>query len=74
MRTVKLSGGRALTSADLNRSGALPRDVMASAEAIVDDVVTSAATVEELAGVLRRAGAERIEVWTLTRTYPPSER
>ena len=38
MRTVKLSGGRALTSADLNRSGALPRDVMASAEAIVDDV------------------------------------
>jgi len=38
MRTVELSGGRALTPADLNRSGALPRDVMASAEAIVDDV------------------------------------
>lgn len=42
--------------------------------AIVDDVVTSAATVEELAGVLRRAGAERIEIWTLTRTYPSSDR
>ena len=28
MRTVKLSGGRTLTTADLNRSGALPRDVM----------------------------------------------
>lgn len=38
MRTVELSGGRALTSADLNRSGALPRDVMDAAEAIVDDV------------------------------------
>ena len=38
MREVILSGGRALTQADLNRSGALPADIMASAEAIVDDV------------------------------------
>jgi len=38
MRTVKLSGGRTLTTADLNRSGALPRDVMDAAGAIVDDV------------------------------------
>ena len=38
MRTVELRGSRRLTQADLNRSGALPADVMASAEAIVDEV------------------------------------
>ena len=38
MRTVTLAGGRRLTLADLNRSGALPADVIASAERIVDDV------------------------------------
>ncbi|MGE5154249.1 MAG: ComF family protein [Bdellovibrio bacteriovorus] len=36
--------------------------------AIVDDVVTTGSTVEELARVLRRAGAERIAVWAVART------
>lgn len=36
--------------------------------AILDDVVTTGSTVEELARVLRRAGAERIEVWAVART------
>ena len=35
---VDLTGGRALTEADIKRSGALPREVMESAAAIVDDV------------------------------------
>ncbi len=35
---VDLTGGRALTDADIKRAGALPKEVMASAEAIVDDV------------------------------------
>lgn len=35
---------------------------------IVDDVVTTGATVYELARMLRRAGAEHIEVWSLART------
>ena len=35
---VDLTGGRELTDADIQRSGALPREVMDSAEAIVDDV------------------------------------
>jgi ComF family protein len=35
--------------------------------AILDDVVTTASTVSELAKVLRRAGAERIEVWAVAR-------
>jgi ComF family protein len=36
--------------------------------AILDDVVTTGSTVRELAGVLRRAGAEQIEVWAIART------
>lgn len=38
MRTVTLQGGRRLTTQDLNRTGALPKDVMDSAQAIVDAV------------------------------------
>ena len=36
--------------------------------AILDDVVTTGNAVEELARVLRRAGAARIEVWAVART------
>lgn len=36
--------------------------------AIIDDVVTTAATVGELARALRQAGAERIDVWAIART------
>ena len=36
--------------------------------AIIDDVVTTGATVNELASTLRRAGARHIEVWCLART------
>lgn len=35
--------------------------------AIVDDVMTSGATIEALARVLRRAGAARVEAWVLAR-------
>jgi len=35
--------------------------------AILDDVVTTGATVDELARSLRRAGVERIEVWSIAR-------
>lgn len=38
MRTVTLQGERRLTIQDLNRTGALPKEVMESAEAIVDAV------------------------------------
>ncbi len=38
MRTVTLEGGRRLTQADLNRSGALPAEVCSAAEKIVEDV------------------------------------
>lgn len=36
--------------------------------AILDDVVTTASTVSELARVLRRAGSRRVDVWTIART------
>jgi len=39
----------------------------ASHVAIVDDVVTTATTVEVLAKLLRRHGAQQIEVWTVAR-------
>lgn len=35
--------------------------------AIIDDVVTTGATCNEIARLLKRAGAKRIEVWTLAR-------
>ena len=38
MRRVVLGAGRRLTQADLNRSGALPADVVSAAEKIVDEV------------------------------------
>ena len=38
MRTITLASGQRLGNADLHRSGALPRNVMDAAAAIVDDV------------------------------------
>lgn len=36
--------------------------------AVLDDVVTTGSTASEIARILRRAGAERVEVWALART------
>ena len=38
--------------------------------AIVDDVMTTGATLAELAGTLKRAGAEWVENWVIARTFP----
>ena len=46
---------------------ALPARVLTHV-AIVDDVVTTGATVSALAQVLRRQGAQRIDVWAVART------
>jgi ComF family protein len=40
--------------------------------AVVDDVMTTGATLDELAGVLKRAGAARVVNWVVARTLPPS--
>ena len=53
---------RNLRGAFMVDSSAVPSRV-----AIVDDVLTTGATVESLALALRRAGCRRIEVWTVAR-------
>jgi ComF family protein len=40
---------------------------------VVDDVMTTGATFEEIARVLRTAGAARVQVWALARTPPPGD-
>ena len=51
------------------RSTALP----SGAEiALVDDVMTTGATLEELAATLKRAGAARVVNWVVARTPPPA--
>jgi ComF family protein len=41
---------------------------------IVDDVVTTGATVGELSRELLRAGAQRVDVWACCRAAPPGDR
>lgn len=38
--------------------------------AVVDDVMTSGATLAEVAGTLKRAGAAWVENWVIARTFP----
>src|SRR5262245_16356285 len=44
--------------------------VAGCALAVVDDVMTTGASLEELARTLKRAGAERVENWVVARTWP----
>ena len=46
---------------------AVTREIAGKRIAIVDDVVTTGSTVNEIARVLRHAGAEHIEVWAVAR-------
>ena len=41
--------------------------------AVVDDVMTTGATLEELARTLKRAGAARVLNWVVARTFPPQD-
>jgi ComF family protein len=41
--------------------------------ALVDDVMTTGATVAEAAGVLKRAGARSVQVWVVARTPRPQD-
>jgi ComF family protein len=40
---------------------------------VVDDVMTTGATLAEVAGVLRQAGAAEVHVWVLARTPAPAD-
>ncbi len=52
----------------------VPTPVADKSVAIVDDVVTTGATVNALAGALKKAGATRVIVWCCARTLPPESR
>jgi ComF family protein len=41
--------------------------------ALVDDVMTSGATLRDAAAALRRAGAARVDAWVLARTPAPAD-
>jgi len=56
--------------ANVRGAFAVQRSLEARHLAIVDDVLTTGASAGELAGTLRRAGAERVEVWVVARTPP----
>jgi ComF family protein len=41
--------------------------------AVLDDVMTTGATLDEIAGTLKRAGTVRVVNWVLARTPPPAD-
>ncbi len=41
--------------------------------AVVDDVMTTGATLDEIASVLKQAGAARVVNWVVARTFPQSQ-
>ena len=52
---------------NLRRAFALARPLPAPHLAVIDDVVTTGSTAEEVARTLKRAGAKRVEVWAIAR-------
>jgi ComF family protein len=52
---------------NVKKAFALVKPIHARHVAILDDVMTTGATVNEVAKVLRKAGVERIEVWACAR-------
>ena len=48
------------------------RALTGASEAVVDDVMTTGATLDELALTLKRAGAARVVNWVVARTLPPA--
>ena len=48
------------------------RPLVGASVAVVDDVMTTGATLDELARTLKRAGATRVVNWVVARTLPPS--
>lgn len=51
---------------------AVKRPIQARHVAIIDDVVTTGSTVTEMARILRAAGVEAVQVWSVARTSPAS--
>jgi ComF family protein len=52
---------------NLRNAFAIAKPLGASHVAVFDDVVTTGSTANEIARVLRRAGANRVEIWAIAR-------
>ena len=48
-----------------------PRSLDGATIAVLDDVMTTGATLDEIAGTLKRAGAAHVVNWVIARTPPP---
>jgi ComF family protein len=48
------------------------RSLAGAAVAVVDDVMTTGATLDEIAATLKAAGAARVTNWVVARTFPPA--
>lgn len=48
-----------------------PRALDGATIAVLDDVMTTGATLDEIAGVLKDSGAARVVNWVVARTFPP---
>jgi ComF family protein len=48
------------------------RALTGASVAVVDDVMTTGATLDEIAGTLKEAGAARVMNWVVARTLPPT--
>ena len=55
-------------AANMRNAFASARDLRGLRIAVVDDVMTTGATLNEFAGTLKRAGAARVENWIVART------
>jgi ComF family protein len=51
---------------------AVSRSLIGASVAVVDDVMTTGATLDEIAATLKAAGATRVVNWVVARTMPPS--
>lgn len=57
-------------SKNMRHAFACTRDLSGKSVAVVDDVMTSGATLNELALTLRKAGAREVHAWVIARTLP----
>ena len=60
-------------AANVRGAFACPRLVAGLSIAVVDDVMTTGATLDEIARTLKAAGAARVVNWVLARTPPPED-
>jgi predicted amidophosphoribosyltransferase len=48
-------------------------DVRGQHIAVIDDVMTTGTSLDELAATLKRAGAREVTCWVVARTLPPGD-